>query len=48
MEITEAQAKQMVRDAYQPEECDQCEGIGNTCWECANDALDDCTIVVIL
>lgn len=48
MEITEAQAKKMVRDAYQPEECDQCEGKGSTCWECADDALDGHTIVVTL
>ena len=48
MEITEAQAKQMVRDAYQPEECESCEVCETTCWECANDALDGHTIVVIL
>jgi hypothetical protein len=35
-----AAATKAILEAYDPQECDQCEGKGSTCWECAEDALD--------
>ena len=32
-------AAEVVAAAYDPDECEQCESCGSTCWECAMDAL---------
>lgn len=32
--VTPAQLALIKREAYQPDECDQCASIGGVCWEC--------------
>jgi hypothetical protein len=33
--------EEMVAQAYNPDECEQCEMVGETCWECAADVVAD-------
>ena len=32
---------QIIEDAFDPDECEACEIHEYTCWECAEDALED-------
>jgi len=36
---TEETIQQIIADAYDPENCEQCEAVGSTCWECAQDCF---------
>lgn len=38
--VTEQERYNAVADAYDPDECESCDVMGTTCWECAGAALD--------